>query len=673
MGLFDYFSKKDNLPLKRPASKTQPSLKEESVVCHKNCYIFNKRAHLRHLIIPIETPIGDIVEMSKGGIKIYKKGGVTISYTELMLSLDASVRPVKAEIIWQDKNILGIRFIDSFDTSTYIKNNCLRLKEAQFKPDVTLTFLDISRYKQYDFLTPLTNLMAELESEDTNISRLKVYVNNLHEVKQKIIDDEQAAEELRKKLEKNDEPPVPQTGINMPDLKEELLKKALSGRAVDVGFTDIDLAIARLGIDNVKHISSVFVKKNLSKFEISVSGFKSYQLFNTLKTVMFKKLSPFFGYKNEYGEGSSLLSLEATGVKILTQKREKELSTYYTSPQRLYSDISRLYESLLFGQDFLQVTKTYFDKVAGVFQNVMDGYIIAHQSLNPQYPMSKNIKLILNKNRLTYGFVTYLTMLGTTFIVDNDRESGLVFIRRLQRTGIEDSKVMEFINEIVTETNAVASEMGIKGSLRTVSRPISSFKLDSFLPQDIYFDNLVKAFKTMNLQDATRIVLRHDDDMYCHYILGKFLSIDNFGLDNKIFTVIPCENLGDKELLLEDISNFDLVIFKNINRLPYMHIKSFLRLWTNFDGKIIATLDSNSFLDFDSPEFFKAINFAIVDFPSSLRSAAVKKKMIVHTLNRLKPFIRKPDFDPTPYLNEPVSSKFILSSELYNNPPFMYV
>jgi len=670
MGLFDYFSKKDSPPKRRTPSKGDASTAEQFVF-NKNCYIFNRRAVLRYLIEPIETPIGNVIEMSKNGIKVIRKPGISFDYSELLIGLDTASKPLKAEIIWKDNHVIGIRLIDPFDSASYIKKNYLRLKEEDFSPEVPLSYLDISKYVQYDFLTPLTNLMAELESEDTNISRLKVYINNLHEVREKIIRDEQAAEEKRKKLK--DPVEVPQTGINMPDLKETLLIRATSGRAIDISSQDIDLAVARLGIENVKRISSDFVKKNMSKFEISIAGFRNYQLYNILKTVLFKRLAPFFGYKNEYGEGSSLLSLETTGVKILTQKREKELGTYYITPQRLYSDISRIYEQILFGQDFLQVTKTYFDKVQGIFQNVMDGYLTAHQSLNPQYSMPKGMKLVLNKNKLIYGFVAYLTMLGTIYIIENDRETGAIFVRRLLRTGIEQAKVMDFINEVITETNIIASEMGIKGSIRPVSMPMSGFKLENLIPQDPYYDYLVKAFRNFNVNNAMRLVLRYDDDNYCHYILNRFMNINHFGLDSKIFTVIPCENLGEKEIFLEDIANFDLVIFKNINKLPYSHIKSFLRLWGNHDGKIIATMSSDAFPDYDAPELFKAVNFAIVEFPSTLRSPTVQKKMIIHTLARLKNFIRKSEFDPSPYLKEPVSAYFILSNELFYNPPFMYV
>jgi hypothetical protein len=670
MGLFDYFSKKDSPPKRRTPSKGDASTAEQFVF-NKNCYIFNRRAVLRYLIEPIETPIGNVIEMSKNGIKVIRKPGISFDYSELLIGLDTASKPLKAEIIWKDNHVIGIRLIDPFDSASYIKKNYLRLREEDFSPEVPLSYLDISKYVQYDFLTPLTNLMAELESEDTNISRLKVYINNLHEVREKIIRDEQAAEEKRKKLK--DPVEVPQTGINMPDLKETLLIRATSGRAIDISSQDIDLAVARLGIENVKRISSDFVKKNMSKFEISIAGFRNYQLYNILKTVLFKRLAPFFGYKNEYGEGSSLLSLETTGVKILTQKREKELGTYYITPQRLYSDISRIYEQILFGQDFLQVTKTYFDKVQGIFQNVMDGYLTAHQSLNPQYSMPKGMKLVLNKNKLIYGFVAYLTMLGTIYIIENDRETGAIFVRRLLRTGIEQAKVMDFINEVITETNIIASEMGIKGSIRPVSMPMSGFKLENLIPQDPYYDYLVKAFRNFNVNNAMRLVLRYDDDNYCHYILNRFMNINHFGLDSKIFTVIPCENLGEKEIFLEDIANFDLVIFKNINKLPYSHIKSFLRLWGNHDGKIIATMSSDAFPDYDAPELFKAVNFAIVEFPSTLRSPTVQKKMIIHTLARLKNFIRKSEFDPSPYLKEPVSANFILSNELFYNPPFMYV
>ncbi|MFQ3573853.1 MAG: hypothetical protein SNJ53_04385 [Thermodesulfovibrionales bacterium] len=671
MGLFDYFSKKDSHQTKRVR---QP----DGVVCDpqsnsKICLILNKRRDIRYLINPINTPVGDIFEMSKHGIRVRKKRGIQIDYSELIISIDPSAKPVKAEIIWQNNELLGIRLLENFDSGLFIKKNYLALIEGEFPPDTTINFIDITRYKQYDFLTPLTSLMAELEHEDTNMQRLKIYVENLHEVRQKVISDEILSEEKAKKMGAEGQSPASKMSKDIPDLKETLLERAMSGMPYDINTADINLAIARLGVDNVKRISSDFVKKNISKFEVSIASFRSYQMFNILKTVIFKKLAPYFGYKNEEGEGSSLLSLETTAIKILTQKREKELGNYYTSPLRLYSDISRIYENLLFGQDFLQVTKTYFEKVVGIFQRILDGYLISHQTLNPQYRLPRAQKITLNKNNLSFGFVAYLTMLGTIFIMDNDRDSGVVFIKKLLRTGIEEQKVMDFLNELISDANAVASEMGIRSSIRLPAYPMSSFKLDSFVPQDRYFDYLLRNIRDFVAKNAMRMVLRYDDDIYCHYVLSKFLNIPDFGFDNKIFTVIPCENLSEKEILLEDIEKFDIVIFKNIDRLPYLHQRSFMRLWSNFEGKIIATMGNDRFMDFDMQDMYKLINPTIVDFPSSIMSVNVQKKMIVQTLLRLKPFIHKPDFDPSPYLKDYFSSAYILKNELYNHPPFMYI
>lgn len=672
MGLFDYFSKKETNGIKKGKS-SQGSVNDSKQTPSKICLIFNKRRDIRYHIEPINTPIGDIFEMSKSGIRVKKKTDIQIDYSELIISIDSSAKPVKAEIIWQNKELFGIRLLEPFDSGLYIKKNFLALIEGEFPSDISLTFLDISRYKQYDFLTPLTNLMAELEHEDTNMQRLKIYVDNLYDVRQRVINDEAIAEEKRQKTKNEQQLPIPQTGINIPDLKEVLMNRAMSGVNYDIKTADLNLGIARLGIDNVKRISSDFVKKNISRFEVSISSFKSYQMFNILKTVMFKKLAPYFGYKNEGGEGTSLLSLETTGIRILTQKREKELGNYYTSPLRLYSDISRTYENILFGQDFLQVTKTYFEKVVGIFQTILDGYLLSHQTLNPQYRMAKAQKLLIHKNNLTYGFVAYLTMLGTTFIMDNDRESGVVFIKKLLRTGIEQEKVMEFINEILSDANIVASEMGIKSTIRMPAYPTSNFRLDTFIPQDVHFDYLLKNLKDLVMKNGARMVLRYDDDIYCHYVLGKFLNIPDFGFDSKIFTVIPCENLTDKEIMLEDIEKFDIVLFKNIDRLPYFHLKSFIRLWSNFEGKIIATIGNDRFIDFDMQDLHKVISPTIVDFPSSFMNANVQKKMIVQTLLRLKPFIHKHEFDPSPYLKEHVSSSYILKNELFNNPPFMFI
>ena len=669
MGLFDQFSKKEKVPGRpaQPKAAAPPPPPKEGKSAKT---VLNKRSHFRYIIE--EMPAGDIgtvVEMSKSGLKLRKKNAADI--TDPLLEIRTPIKALKAEIVWQDSLYAGLKFKDDFDSGSFIKQSLKKIRQKdELAPAQPLSYSDIARYKQYDILTTLTGLMTELESENTDINRLKQYIVDLHETHDKIIADKKKTEAAAK-----DEAQSPGTEADaaakeqreqeLPDLKEELLRESLGETgSSDITGPDIDCIVARLGLDAVKRISGAFVKKNMPRFEIALPGFKQYQVFNTLKTVVFTRLAPSFGYKNEAGEGSSLLSLEDTGLKIFMQNSKLDLSGFYHSPSRLYSEASRVFERMLFGVDLLQVNNTYFGKAVGSFKRILDGYVLGHLTLNPYYKPPKTMKLSLTKEKLAYGFVVYLTMLAVKYILERDNESGSVLLSRLRGRGMDERKAMALVSECIAETNSVLSEMGIRSSIQNIPSPSPSFKIESYLPKDSRFDYIIGAFRDFGAPDVQRMVLRYDDETYAHFILDKLLTVNFSGLHSKTLCIIPCENIAEEELYLEDLANFDLAVFKNIDRLPASQQKAFIRIWNNFEGKIVATLSSPALIDCQNRDLYALFRDCSVDFPSYLDNPGVYCKMVDHTVQQAKEFLNRKDADAKRYLGEMRSMDSIKVSEL---------
>ncbi|MBZ0156888.1 MAG: hypothetical protein K8I29_11860 [Alphaproteobacteria bacterium] len=668
MGFFDLFPKKSKPAPARPAKK-EPSREAPAPKTVSDKNVLNRRKDLRYRIEEISAgDLGLVTEMSREGAKIAKQEKVKCSNAPV--SLSTAHKPLSAEVVWQNDAAIGLRLTDAFDTGSYIRQNPKRLVEEDPVPAGTLSYYEISRYKQHDFLTPLTNLMAELESHETKVDRLKLYILEISEVHRKWSEEKEKEREKEKKSTGTVQDTAPEAAdaTIFPDLKEDLLVRSAGSKGVsDINSSDIDCIIARLGLDAVKRISGEFIKRNRARVEVSLPGFRNYHLFTTLKTVFLKRLSPFFGYKNEWGEGSSLLSLEACGLKILMKNSVMDLHSYYTSPSRLYSEVSRTYERLLFGTDLIHVNKTYFEKVVGAFTAVLDGYVLGYLLLNPHYTLDKGMKITVTKNKLLYSFVMYLTALAALFIIERDRESGTILMARLKRTGMDERKSLDFINDCVMEANSVLHEMGIRESIKPVAPPSSVFRLESYLPGEAHFEYLLKTFRNFHLLKGRRMVVRYDDEAYAHFILNRLFGIDAFGLNSTIACVIPCGNITDEELYFEFFTNFDLVIFKGIDRLPRFHHKAFMRLWDHYEGKIIATLSASSLFDYEQKDLYQLMKNHIVDFPSFLSTPSLHRRMVDHAIQYVRPFLRDESLDPnryTRYLDTPFSMNHIKAAEL---------
>jgi hypothetical protein len=620
-------------------------------------FLLNRRGQNRYFTNELSAgDIGRIMEMSEAGMRIMKAGVQEIKGPSL--TIPVFNREIKAFIVWQDKYFLGLRCSYGFDVVPVIKKLAGALMEPEFRPKKTITDEAIAGITHKDVLSSCLNLIEELENPDIDMTKLITFIEAIRDAFS-----EAAApkEEETEKIEEIKE-------AEPADLSELLIheaRRASSARHVEI--SSVDFAVARLGLESVKKISMDYVHKKLADLEIPLSKFNGYESFIILKTVIFKHLSHFFGFKDYEGEGSLLLSLETKGIEILmdlSSADSKALKDYYMSSSRVYSEISRIVEKNNFGRDLLLINKYYLKNKLGGSEDLYDGYVLAHLVLNPCY-IPDNIKLTLTKRKLSYAFLVYLTFIATKFIMDRDKESAILFIHMLKRAGMNDDKITVFLSDSVSEANNVLTKLGLKGNIRTGPLPHTPFKIEGYLHRDVHSKYLLKAFDDFSmLKSVKRMAIRYEDETYTHFILGKLMMADDIGLNSKAYCLIPCKNISEKELYLDEFTYFDLVILKDIDHLPKSHIREFVKLWGSFEGKMIVTFSSSSFLDFDSKTLYLLLKDHIADFPSYFSDRGIYERMIDHTIAHLKPFLGERVIDRNIYLKNTCSMAYIESNEL---------
>jgi hypothetical protein len=604
--------------------------------------------------------IGSVVQVSMGGMIIRKVGTEEIEGPQLIIPLLR--HEIQTEIVWQDKQCLGLRYAGKFDAAPIIKTLIHKIREPAPGPDTITSDNLFSGIMERDLLSSCINLMEELEDPDIDPAHLKIYVEEIGDVCR----DEAALQETASEGSEGADGSEPAESEDLEALLICEARRASSDPNIEI--RDIDFAIARLGLDTVKKISEDFLRKKLSDRKITLSGFPGYESYVILKTVMFKHLTHFFGFKDEEGKGRLLLSLETKGIEMLMSLSSgdaKKLKEYYISPQRVYSEISRIYEKNCFGTDLLSVNKVYFEHNLGRFEDLYDGYVLAHLMLNPCYTSGSSMKLTLTRRKLIFSFLVYLAVTATKFVMDKDRESAFVLVHMLKRAGMDEGKGMDFLNEGISESNELLKKLGLGANIRGSRLPGSSFKIDGYLHKSIHCQYLVKSFKDFSvLNSMKRMAIRYEDDGYTHFILNKLLIADDVGLNAKAYCVIPCKNISGHELYLDEFSYFDLVIFKDIDSLPVSHIKEFVKLWNSFEGKIITTFSTYSYLDFDNKDLYLLLKDHMVDFPSYFSDRGIYEKMIDHTIDYLKPYLGAQAIDRKKYSGETCSMNYIKSCEL---------
>ena len=608
----------------------------------------NRRKDDRYFIddIPLEG-IGTLVEISKNGLKIKKTPGFILEDPTITFTIAG--QDIKADIRWQDMTFVGLQSAMTFnDTSFFIK----RVKRAieTIAPPQMKVHLDnaIVQYKKDEGLISMINLLMEVDSPEPDIRKIGKYIDKISS--------------LQEKENKDD------VGKSF---KEELIARAIGLQARDkTEEIDIDYAITILGLANVRDIFQNHVNKRFFQSEASRPLFENYETFNVLKSVVFKNLCRFFGLLDMQPEGSTLLSLETTGVDLLIEESSGILDNYYQSPSRLYAEFSRSYEKGFFGVDPLQLNQYYFEKGIRMFGELFNGYVLAHHTLNPHYFSSEDLKISLGKNGLIFSYLVYLTFLAVQFLMDKERESGFVLFKRLKGRGMDEKKIDKFLDQSVTDTKMILRILQLKGSLTQPLTPDGLLPIESYLGHDARFEYLGQSFRKFGRRQLKRMALRYEDAGYAHFILGKLMNSESFDLNSKTVCVVPCSNVSSDHWYIKDFAYFDLIVFKEINKLPADHLSAFYKLWSSFEGQIIATFSHLDLLDYTNSRMHTIFKNYIVDFPSYFHNNTVYKKMIDHTLHYLRPYLGAQHIDSNRYLAEVYSmnhikSEILLTKEIF--------
>jgi hypothetical protein len=636
----------------------------------------NQRKWDRYFIdeIPIEG-IGSIVEVSRKGLKIRKAPGFTVKPPTLNFNL--STLEIKTEIRWEDKNFIGLQFSGAFNDPAFIIKRIKKPKEIVVPPQMSVSDKSIQQYRKDEILTKMVNLLMEVDSPEPNIWKIGTFINeisNLQEKENKTAQEVKAGEEIKNGDQKKNGEEGKGEGGTVKEIKENeyLLKDELIARAIssnaggETRVADVNFAINRLGLDNIREILRNYVHKRFFKSENSLSVFQDCEAYNILKSAVFKNLCRLFGFSDIQPEGNALLACEIVGVEILIKESSGILDNYYKSTSRLYSEVSLMYEKALFGVDPIQINKYYFEKGMGAFEELYSGYVLSHVILNPHYRPSEKIRISLTKNGLIFSYIAYLTFLAVKFIMDRDKESGFVLVKRLKGKGMDDKKIMDFLDKSVSESKTILKDFAVKGSIARPTLPAGSLTIENYFGKNRRFEYLLRTFRNFSSMNLKRMALRYEDASYAHFILGNILNFEGLGLNSKTFIVVPCKNVSDDPWYVRDFSYFDLLIFKDINKLPAFLMSTFLKLWNSFEGQIIVTFSNLEFLDYTNPQLYAVLNSCLVDFPSYYLNDSVYRKMIEHCVYYLKPYIGQEQVDMERYLNEVYTMNHIKTDILLN-------
>ena len=603
MGLFGFGKKKD-----QAAQPSPPSTKSQRL---------NKRSVDRYWVENLPTSLGEGVDGAKNSIAVGTKEG-KLSVGDL---LDLQILQEKYEAEVERVATTKVAFRLSPKLSQEILRPYLKTiidENPQLPPCLDLH--DIVHDQEIEINKALVHLMLELDDPNTNIEKFKSHIEAL------------------------------------PKLEEELLKKANSiekARAARV--EDVGAAITRLGFSEVKKIVYDFINNEVNLSNTSLPQFQSFQAYHIFLTGFFKKLAPLFGFKDIKNEGQSLLNMLIIPAVIIN-KQAPEVGQWYRSPKELFGLEMRYVERLGIGCDFLKISKEYFVQTLGVFRYLFDGFILGYQMLYPQY--SSDLKIELSERKLKFGYLCYLSMLALRFLFANDNYSGYLLFGRLQRLGMSVGQSKAFIDELIQSTNQQLSRIGIQSDLRPKDIPASQHTLSSILGSGIYVEYLTKSFSLFE-KGVARLALRYEDESFAHDILEKILNLSEFGFRKEPFCVVPCENLADEDLYLDQFKAFDIVIFKNIDRLPKKLFQDFGKVWKDFEGRCIATYSSYSMIDFEDEALYELLNPYVVDFPSYHQSATLYVKMLSYTKQKIDRFFERPICDLAKFKEGIVSQKSV--------------
>jgi hypothetical protein len=567
-------------------------------VSKKTFLALNKRSFPRYLLRDLSTSLGDAIDASKKSLHIAASGLKEGDFLDVAIGEEK----YEATVVRVDGSKVAVT-LESSLAKGVIFEHMKRLHKGDVEPKKCVDLGQIEQEGELSVNRAIINLMLEIEDPNTNIEKFKENIEVLEELKEKIL------------------------------AMANSVEVAGRGRVEDVGS-----AVTRLGFEAVKRIVYQYITYEVSLSHTELKDFKDFELYNIFLGAVFKKLAPLFNFKDIKNEGQSLLTMSSVGA-ILISKECPKIAPFYNGVVRLYSYEMRKLEERECGHDFFEVNASYFLGSLGVFRYLYDGYVLANYMLLPHY-CPKNLKISLSQRKLRFAYVTYLSLLAQKFLFAKDKNAGFIFFHRLKRLGFSLQEAKSWLDYLVENTNKKLQRVGIEKSIPKYEIPSQSLPLESYLGGGVYVNYFLGRWEEFD-KKGERLALRFEDEEYAHLVLEKLINHESYSLLYKPFCVVPCDILEDDELPLAMFEGFDLVIFKNVDKLDRTLLKDFLKIWRDFEGKIVVTFSSESMLEYDNATLYEAIKEQIVDFPSYFQSAILHSKMVTQCCMRINAFFDK--------------------------------
>ncbi len=474
-------------------------------------------------------------------------------------------------------------FLDEFDDINFIKENTKYLKNFKTSKKFTITDKDLDRINVSSDFINLITLISEVDDPNTDAESLAFIINTIPILKNKIIE----------------------------------TANAVSQGAVEE-IKDLPTAISRIGLEKLKKLVFQYFELFVTTYKSPIEGFESFNQMNLTKLELFKKFPPFISFQPKKKAGLLLLLFEFVSSAVVSFiEKDEKYKKLLKNTVNFYSYLIRIYEKVLFGEDFLTYNETFLNRKFKTLLDVNDSYKLAHLLLNPHLSLKSEPFNLSNRN-LKRAYLYYLIFLGINYLVYNDKKSGYILYNRLRRFGMSLNDAVDFLNEVVFIVNKILSALKIKPLLRTPSPVNYTLSCKKIFPETGSFADLIEEFRKVGSGKKNRLILRTQDTAFSGYLLNYLLNDIELGLSSKTFIVIPSEDIQNPDsLLVENLSGFDIIYFKNLDRLSPMIYREFYKLWKNFEGIIIGDYSYYSFIDFDSQkvQLFHIIKNSKIDVP----------------------------------------------------------
>ncbi|WP_281950606.1 HDOD domain-containing protein [Nitrosophilus kaiyonis] len=583
------------------------------------------RYHVENLNV---KGIGKVLDISKNGVAVKKDEIEEVKKESLDIKLEG--QEVKASLKRETLKEVGFKFEDEIETEEIIKTHLKKPKKYSFKTIQNLSLEDIENDENIEKIKAVINLMLELDDPNTNVEKFNSHIEALSELERRIIKKANSVESASKSEIKN-----------------------------------VTTAITRLGFEEVKNIVYDYINEKISLKNINFSNFENYEFYNILKTSFFKKIAPLFSFRDLRSEGRSLLATETLGIEFLIEKNENDFKNIYKSPKHLYSIYSRIYEKIHFGMDFLDINKDYFLNRLGLFKYLYDGYILAHINRHPYYELSNNNSITLSSRKMRFSYIAYLTFLALEFVLSKDKKSGAILLNRLKRLGFDNSKALSFLNETIYEANDLLEHFGIKNRINTVSYPTININMEKMFGKELHLTTYMEKMELVS-KDVNRVALRYEDQFYALFLLSETLNSYEFEFNEMPFCFIPCENLKDEDLKIDMFNGFDILIFKNIDKLSKDLYEDFFKIWRDFEGKVFVTYSAYSMIDFNNKVLHDKIKIYVIDIPSYYDNDYIYKMMLKTTCSEINKELDSGICKVEDYLSEIITMDSVIIKSIEN-------